>query len=273
MSDPQPSYETILLHKADGVATVTFNRPQKRNAMSPKMHFEMVDVLGRLRYDGDLRALVLTGAGESFVAGQDLKEYFYEAGDQMARQPFRDASHEWRSRLLPNFPVPTIASVNGWCFGGAFSIVANCDLAIAAEEATFGLSEINFKHFAGGLVSKHVGEVFRPRDAAYYLYTGESFDGKRAAEMGFVNYAVPRARLAEETAALAKKLSEKDRLALVVAKQVYKQSLHMNTEEALVYSTAASEMQTSLSKGAWVKEGIGDFLKGKYRPGLESHKD
>jgi trans-feruloyl-CoA hydratase/vanillin synthase len=70
--------------------------------------------------------------------------------------------------------------VNGWCFGGAFSIVAGCDIAIAADEAMFGLSEVNFGHFPGGPVSKQISAIMRPREAVYYILTGDQFDGKRA---------------------------------------------------------------------------------------------
>ena len=95
---------------------------------------------------------------------------------------------EWRGRTLRYFPKPTIAMVNGYCFGGAFSIVEGCDLAIAADEATFGLSEINFKGFPGGAVSKSLANLLRPRDALFYALTGRRFDGKTAAEIGLVNY-------------------------------------------------------------------------------------
>ena len=80
----------------------------------------------------------------------------------------------------------TIAMVNGYCFGGAFAIVEGCDLAIAAEEATFGLSEINFKGFPGGAVSKSLANLLRPRDALLYAMTGRRFDGKTAASIGLV---------------------------------------------------------------------------------------
>ena len=98
----------------------------------------MVELLGTLRYDKDLRVLVITGKGDSFSAGEDLKEFFYEQRDRMEFEALLDKSLEWRVRILRSFPVPTIAMVNGWCFGGAFSIVAGCDIAIAADEAMFG---------------------------------------------------------------------------------------------------------------------------------------
>ena len=148
---------SILVNTVDGVTTITLNRPDKRNAMSPELHREMVEALEFLRDDPATQVLVITGAGEAFSAGQDLKKYFYETKDDAAaRVRARRDSHEWRQRLLQNFPKPTIAAVNGYCFGGAFTIVASCDIAVTADEATFGLSEINFGHIAGGMVTKIV---------------------------------------------------------------------------------------------------------------------
>ena len=140
--------------------------------------------------------LVITGAGNSFCAGMDLKEVFHALKDQPARydKVIRLAT-EWRGRTLRYYPKPTIAMINGYCFGGAFSIVEGCDLAIAADEATFGLSEINFKGFPGGAVSKSLANLLRPRDALFYALTGRRFDGKIAAEIGLVNFSVPLRQL------------------------------------------------------------------------------
>ena len=114
------NYETILVDRKNDVVTVTLNRPHKKNAMSPKLHYEMVELLSELRYDKDLRVLVITGKGDSFSAGEDLKEFFYEQRDRTQFEALLDKSLEWRVRILRSFPVPTIAMVNGWCFGGAF---------------------------------------------------------------------------------------------------------------------------------------------------------
>ena len=107
------NYETILVDRKNDVVTVTLNRPHKKNAMSPKLHHEMVELLSALRYDKDLRVLVITGAGDSFSAGEDLKEFFYEQRDRMEFEALLDKSLEWRVRILRSFPVPTIAMVNG----------------------------------------------------------------------------------------------------------------------------------------------------------------
>jgi trans-feruloyl-CoA hydratase/vanillin synthase len=113
-------YETILIDRKNDVVIVTLNRPHKKNAMNPKLHHEMVELLGALRYDKDLGVLVITGKGDSFSAGEDLKEFFYEQRERSEFEALLDKSLEWRVRMLRSFPVPTIAMVNGWCFGGAF---------------------------------------------------------------------------------------------------------------------------------------------------------
>ncbi len=160
--------------------------------------------------------------------------------------------------------------INGFCFGGAFSIVEGCDLAIAAEEATFGLSEINFKLFPGGSVSKSLANLMRPRDALWYGMTGEPFNGVVAAEIGFINKAFPSAKLREEARKLGLNLAQKDPWALKATKDGYRHSLDMGWDAAMDYSSA-KEMELVLRQGdKFRKEGIGDFLEGEYRPGLES---
>jgi trans-feruloyl-CoA hydratase/vanillin synthase len=261
------SYRTLLIDKADKVATITLNRPNKRNAMSPALHEDMTQALDALRYDDDVRVIVITGAGESFCAGMDLKEFFTELKDKPAEYDrITRLAVEWRGRTLRYYPKPTIAMVSG-----AFSIVEGCDLAIAAEEATFGLSEINFKLFPGGSVSKSLANLLRPRDALWYGLLGRPFDGRRAAEIGFVNIAVPRAKLREETLQVAKEIAGKDPHALRATKDGYRFALEMSWEASMSYTSAKEHDLIVRQNDAWRSEGIGDFLKGEYKPGLESH--
>ncbi len=267
------TYETLKLDIKDGIATVTFNRPEKRNAMSPTMHVEMTDLLESLRYNDDAQVVVLTGAGESFCAGMDLKKFFMELKEdpQAYNRIFRLAT-EWRLRTLRYFPKPTICMVNGYCFGGAFSIVEGTDLAFAADEATFGLSEINFKMFPGGSVSKSMANLFRPRDALFYGMTGRTFRGQKAAQIGFVNMSFPLEDLEKETMAIAKELVAKDPIALKAAKEAYRYSLEMSADAAIAFASAKEAEVQYLQNDAWRQEGIGDFMKGKYRPGLGGHE-
>ena len=267
------SYETLLVDVADGVATVTLNRPEKRNAMNPRLHEDMTAALEALRYDDAARVLVITGAGPAFCAGMDLREFFTALKDQPAEYDrILRLSTEWRGRTLRYYPKPVIAMVNGFCFGGAFAIVEGCDLAVAADEATFGLSEINFKLFPGGGVSKALANLFRPRDALLYALTGRPFDGKEAARIGFVNYSVPLAQLRDDVLGLAREIAAKDPIATKTTKDAYRHSLDMGWEAAMNYSFAKERELTLLQNAAWREEGIGDFLGKKFRPGLESHE-
>src|SRR5947208_7697343 len=189
-------YETILVEKNEGISWVIFNRPDKRNAMSPQLHLDMDDVLDDLAIDDETDVLVVTGAGESFSAGQDIRLYFRGTeSDPAMRHKARRASNQWRWQKLSTFPKPTIAMVNGFCFGGAFTQVAACDFAFAADEATFGLSEVNWGILPGGIVAWNVSQVLNFCDGLYYAMTGDTFDGKKAAEIGFVNFSFPLAQL------------------------------------------------------------------------------
>ena len=263
------AYQTLLVERSNGVALVSFNRPDKKNAMNPQLHEDMTALLEELRYDDAVRVLVLTGTGNAFCAGMDLKEVFHELKDQPARydQVVRMAT-EWRGRTLRYFPKPTIAMVNGYCFGGAFSIVEGCDLAIAADEATFGLSEINFKTAPLGSVAKDVADKIAPRAGMYYALTGEPFKGQRAVEIGLATISVPLDKLKAEVRRIAEALRAKDPIALKVTKDVLKFSERMDYEEAYAYSVALGGDLTYKQDGAWMKSGIGEFMEGKSRPGL-----
>ena len=193
-------YENVKVEIEDGIGWVTLNRPEKRNAMSPDLHWEMDDIVDKLEGDADVKVLILTGAGESWSAGQDLKLYFRELdGKPAERKRVSLANERWRRLRLFMYDKPTIAMVNGYCFGGAFTPLAACDIAITAEEATFGLSEINWGILPGGNVSKVFSDLVSHRDAMYYAMTGRTFDGQKAVQMGIANVAVPADKLREET--------------------------------------------------------------------------
>jgi len=267
-------YETLLVEFDKGVCILTLNRPEKRNAMNPTLGEEITDALEHLRNDERCAVLVITGAGESFCAGMDLKEFFLELEDKPAEY---DRAHrlavEWRGRTLRLFPKPTIAMVNGHCFGGAFTIVEGCDLAVAAEDAKMGLSEVNFKLFPGGSVGKSMGNLLRPRDYMLYALTGRPMSGQNAAEIGFVNYAVPRKDLRDNVMALAQEIAGKDASALQATREVYRFSLDMEWDTAMNYASALQAWHTTRQGNTFREEGIGDFLDKKYKPGLGGHEN
>jgi feruloyl-CoA hydratase/lyase len=222
--NPVPGGKTVKVEFDAEIAWVILNRPEKRNAVNPTMNDEMLAILDALELDDRCGVLVLTGAGESFSAGMDLKEYFREVEHESAlkQAQVRRAAYSWMWRRLIHYAKPTIAMVNGWCFGGAFTPLVACDLAIAADEAQFGLSEINWGIIPAGNVTRAVAQVMNHRDSLYYIMTGDTFDGKKAAEMGLVNKSVPRSQLRAETEALARKLLKKNPTVLRHAKIAFK---------------------------------------------------
>jgi trans-feruloyl-CoA hydratase/vanillin synthase len=268
------NYDTVKVEYENGIAWVILNRPEKRNAMSPQLHLDMDDVLDDLAIDEETEILVVTGAGESFSSGQDIRLYFRGTeSDPAMRHKARRASNQWRWQKLSTFPKPTIAMVNGFCFGGAFTQVAACDFAIAADEAQFGLSEVNWGILPGGIVSWNVVQMMNFRDAMYYAMTGDTFDGKKAKEIGYVNFHFPRARLKEETIKFAKKLMEKSPAALRYTKEAIRAVRFMNEPQASDYLNAKSDALKLNDKENGRQEGMRQFLDEKsYRPGFGHFK-
>jgi trans-feruloyl-CoA hydratase/vanillin synthase len=269
------SFETVKVDIDNGIAWVLLNRPAKRNAMSPTVNREMMQVLDQLELREDVGVVVLSGEGEAFSAGMDLKEYFRETQGLSAvvQARYRRAATDWMWRRLMHYPKPTIAMVNGWCFGGAFTPLVACDLAIAADEATFGLSEINWGIIPAGNVTRAVAQVMNHRDSLWYIMTGEPFDGRKAAEMGLVNRSVPLAELRAATETLARTLLEKNPTVLRHAKSAFKfvESLDWDTSEAMLGAMAAASAAADPERGR--AKGMSQFLDDKsYRPGLEGYR-
>jgi trans-feruloyl-CoA hydratase/vanillin synthase len=273
-TSPGPAPKNVLVDFEDGIAWVTLNRPDKRNAINPGIVYEMVDTLDALEADDRAQVVVITGAGDAFSSGQDLKEYFRDAdaGPPLERERLYRANADWQWRRLMFYPKPTIAMVNGWCFGGAFQVLLGCDLALADENATFGLSEINWGIIPAGIVTKSVAMALAQRNALYYIMTGDNFDGKRAAEIGLVNFAVPKAELRDRTRALAKKLMEKNPFVMRAAKTAYHHVRHMSWEASLELLMAKSDQTKFRDPEKGDRKGMSQFLDDKtYRPGLESY--
>ena len=158
--------DTVTFEIVDRIAWVKFNRPDKRNCQSPTLNRRMMEVLEELEFRDDVGVLVLTGEGTAFSAGMDLKEYFRdnEAKGLPAIRGAQREAYRWWARLRW-YEKPTIAMVNGWCFGGAYGPLFACDLAVAADEAQFGLSEINWGILPGGGASKVATELLPFRKA------------------------------------------------------------------------------------------------------------
>ena len=268
------SLQTVKVEREGTTTFVTLNRPEKRNAMSPQLHFEMVEVLKELAEDEQTRVLVLTGAGDSWCAGQDIKLFFRDLDDKpRERHLARLANHEWRWTLLSTFPKPTIAMVNGYCFGGAFVQLYACDFAIAADDAQFGLSEVNWGILPGGLVGKVIIDGLSYRDAVWYAMTGEPMDGKTAAAIRLINKSVPRDQLRSDTLALASSLARKNPQTLRTIKESLRFVRSMSVDQAADYLLAKERELRFLDPESGRARAMTQFLDEKtYRPGLGEYR-
>jgi len=268
-------WTTVRVEVDEEIGWVIFNRPEKRNAMSPTLNREMRDVLETLETDDAVKVLVLTGEGESWTAGMDLKEYFREVDQspEIVQERVRRDASMWQWKLLRMYAKPTIAMVNGWCFGGGFSPLVACDLAIASETAVFGLSEINWGIPPGNLVSKALADTVGQRKALEYIMTGETFTGKQAAEMGLVNQAVPLEQLRAVTIELARKLCTKNPVVLRAAKHGFKRCRELTWEQSEDYLYAKLDQAQLRDPEHGREKGLKQFLDEKsIKPGLESYR-
>ena len=263
---------TVAYDIVDRIAWVRFNRPEKRNCMNPTLNREMLEVLEALEFRDDVGVLVLSGEGSAWSAGMDLKEYFRETeakGLGASRQAQRESYGWWRR--LRWYQKPTIAMVNGWCFGGGYGPLFACDLAFAAADAQFGLSEINWGILPGGGATKVAVELLPFRKAMYHAMMGENVDGKTAADWGLVNEAVPLDTLKDRVTQVANVLLKKNPVALKATKDAVRRVGVLSYDDAEDYLIRAQEAANSYDNEGR-KEGIKQFIDDKtFKPGLGAY--
>lgn len=218
------SYEAIIYTKEQGIATLTFNRPQVMNAGNFQLYAEMRAAVEEANNDDEVKILIVTGAGRGFHAGDDVKSIFLAEDIRERQKKSRIAQMKGsaitRPIVLPiNFYKPSIAAVNGPAVGLGFEISLSCDIRIASENAKFGYFYVK-RGIAGGysammLLPMIVG---LPR-ALEMMYSGELIDATEAEKIGLVRKVVPQDKLMEEAKKLASKLMEGAPLAQQVIKQ------------------------------------------------------
>jgi trans-feruloyl-CoA hydratase/vanillin synthase len=266
--------ETVDYAVRDGVAWVKFNRPEKRNCMSPKLNRQMLRVLDALEFRDDVGVLVLTGSGDAWSAGMDLKEYFRDTETQ-GLKGIRNSQREaygWWERLRWYQKV-TIAMVNGWCFGGGYGPLYACDLAFCSDDAQFGLSEINWGILPGGGATKVAAELMPMRKAMYHALLGENLTGKEAEAQGLVNESVPADQLEARVTDVAQKLLRKNWEALKATKDAMRRVREMTYGNAEDYLIRAQEALNFHDKSDGRHEGMRQFLDEKsYKPGLGEYE-
>ena len=265
----QFEYDTLLVDTVDEVSTITFNRPEARNAMNPQFHFDMRDALKDVAADNDTRVVVLTGSAGSWIAGMDLKQFFYEGfKNPRGMADAGEAAGAW-NRSLRYMPKPTIAMVNGYVFGAAFSVLCGCDIAVADEEALLGLPEINWGIAPGGNLLFDIPEMMPFRDMLWMALSGENITGKQAADMRFVNFAVPQAELKNKVLDIAENLKKKAPEALQSTKLGARLSLKMDRghQGAFIMALSGQAGRSADARGTGgTTRALEQFMDKKYRP-------
>ena len=250
------TYETIILERKDGVATLTLNRPEKLNALNRKMAEELESAMAEIIKDRDVRALVITGAGRGFCSGADLGDMAQAA----APIEFRYATQRAHRLILSltNLEKPVIAKVNGVAVGIGCSLALSADLIIASEKAQFSLifSRIGLIPDGGSLF--HLPRLVGPAKAKELVFTAKMVDAKEAERIGLINKAVPADELDNEVNTLAKQLAEGPTIAFGMAKKIINKGLNMDLSSELELEAFG---QTIASTTEDAREGVTAFLE------------
>jgi enoyl-CoA hydratase/carnithine racemase len=239
--------ETLLVDRADGVVTVTLNRPEKKNAMTGRMWRELIDVYAEIADNASDRVLVITGAGDGFCSGADLTDSD-TAGDLQGGvgSSLRRMRVVGRAALgLHQLPQPTIAAVNGVAAGAGCNLALGCDLIVASDRARF--TEIFSKR---GLNVDYGGSWLLPRlvglhKAKELVFLAEIIDATEAERVGIVNRVVPHDTLEKTVAELAARLAALPPIQLAISKRLLNQSFSVSMAEALEFEDVAQTMNFS----------------------------
>ncbi|MEP7262305.1 MAG: enoyl-CoA hydratase [Usitatibacter sp.] len=249
----------LLRTTVDGTAVLTLNRPRQYNALSGELLAALHQEFDVLASDERVRVVMITGAGNAFCAGHDLKEMRAMASPEQVQTLFAACSSMMQKLIA--MPQPVIAVVNGLATAAGCQLVAQCDLAVASETARFAASGVNLGLFCstpGVAISRNLGR----KRAAEMLFTGDFIDASTALEWGLINRVAPPSQLMETAHELANNLKAKPRAALALGKALFYRQLEEGIERAYADAsqTISSNMDTDMAR-----EGVDAFI-GKRPP-------
>jgi enoyl-CoA hydratase len=244
----------IKLEKKGRVAVITFNRPEKRNALNSEVRQELYNVLKRIDSDENIRSVIITGAGEAFIAGADIqamKNYTVEDAIESSRQGSKVFSY------IEKMGIPVIAAINGWALGGGLELALACDIRICSENAQFGQPEIKIGILPGYGATVRLPRIIGIARAKEMIYFGEIITAKEAENKGLVTLVTSPTDLMEKAMELAQKLVQGP-ASLSLVKQAINSTFYLNLNEALELS---SKLYRDAYKTNDAMEGILAYLE------------
>jgi enoyl-CoA hydratase len=249
------SYQTLLVELDGGVAVVTVNRPDKRNALNSQVRADILTALDYLRDDESVRVVVFTGAGDkAFVAGADIGEF-------AERTPLEQREAMTGRRVFDEiaaFPKPTVAMINGFCLGGGCELALACDVRIASDAAKLGQPEINLGIIPGGGGTQRLPRVVGTGQAMRLILSGEIVDAAEALRIGLVDVVHPASELRGRTMEFARGMAAKSPVALRMAKAAVRAAAEMPLAAGLAYET---ELFVTCFGSDDKREGVAAFLE------------
>jgi len=258
------AYQEIIYEKENGLAIITFNRPEVRNALNYLAIDEALDAASDADTDDSVRVLILTGAGDkAFVAGADIEEL--RERNTMTELGERSARRRVLASRLETMSKPTIAAINGFAVGTGLELAMACNIRIASENARFGQPEINLGIMPGNGGTQRLPRLVGEGRAMEMILTGDLIDAQEAYRIGLVNHVVPQTELMPYVKELAAKLAAKPPLAMKLAKNAIHAGLNMSFNDSIEYE---NKLFAILCGSQDKQEGVAAFLE-KRRPNFQ----
>ena len=248
--------KSLLRRVEDGIAVITLNRPEVRNALNEELVEELEHVLRDIDGDPEVKVVVVTGQGTSFSAGADIKN-LKKLSEPVQAHLFC-AEIQRTISYFENIAQPAIAAVSGIALGGGCEIALACDLRIAAENAVFGQTEINLGIIPGAGGTQRLPRTVGLTVASELLFTGRTVKADEALRIGLVNKVVPVSQLMDEAMKLAAIIAAKPPLAVKMTKSCIREGMQMDLAQALVYEARCFDFLSSTQD---VSEGLSAFIE------------
>ena len=237
------------------IATITINRPDKRNALDAATRGGLIAAFDELKVTPAVRVVILTGAGKAFVSGADVREFT----DKNPVTMLQSLLHE-RALLevVESFPRPVIAMINGYCLGDGNELAMACDIRIASEEAKFGQPEVNLGMMPGGGATQRLPRLVGMGRALTMMYTGQILDSTEALRIGLVDSVVPAKQLAARTQVLAEVIATKSPVAVAMIKEATRAAFRAPLDDGIRHEQSLASV---IFASKDMQEGLKAFLE------------